>query len=226
MGYYTTAEIVKIVNKLIDRCGTRDPYKVAKELGINVIYRNFDKQRGAYKVILKNRFVFLKNGMHPVVEQIVLWHEIGHDILHRQEAVAVGGFKEFNIFDMRENRMEYEANIFASQASLPDDTILEYIENGYDIQQIARAMCSDINLIALKVDTLIAQGYQLRKQGSVFLGRAAVGIYRPFCLFFCSDIRLLHSLGCNGSLIYGSYRTFCIVFRFNISHTIPPSYAG
>ena len=151
MGYYTTAEIVKIVNKLIDRCGTRDPYKVAKELGINIIYRNFDKQRGAYKVILKNRFVFLKN-------------EIGHDVLHRQEAVAVGGFKEFNIFDMRENRMEYEANIFASQASLPDDTILEYIENGYDIQQIARAMCSDINLIALKVDTLIAQGYQLRKQ--------------------------------------------------------------
>ena len=65
---------------------------------------------------------------------------------------------------MRENRMEYEANIFASQASLPDDTILEYIENGYDIQQIARAMSSDINLIALKVDTLIAQGYQLRKQ--------------------------------------------------------------
>ena len=124
MGYYTTAEIVKIVNKLIDRCGTRDPYKVAKELGINIIYRDFEKQRGAYKVILKNRFVFLKNGMHPVVEQIVLWHEIGHDVLHRQEAVAVGGFKEFNIFDMRENRMEYEANIFASQASLPDDTIL------------------------------------------------------------------------------------------------------
>ena len=47
---------------------------------------------------------------------------------HLQEAVAVGGFKEFNIFDMRENRMEYEANIFASQASLPDDTILEYID--------------------------------------------------------------------------------------------------
>ena len=106
MGYYTTAEIVKIVNKLIDRCGTRDPYKVAKELGINIIYRDFEKQRGAYKVILKNRFVFLKNGMHPVVEQIVLWHEIGHDVLHRQEAVAVGGFKEFNIFDMRETLLK------------------------------------------------------------------------------------------------------------------------
>ena len=53
-----------------------------------------------------------------------------------------------------------------SRFSEPEEaaTILEYIENGYDIQQIARAMCSDINLIALKVDTLIAQGYQLRKQ--------------------------------------------------------------
>ena len=164
MGYYTTAEIVKIVNRLIDRCGTRDPYKVAQELGIHILYRDFDKQRGAYKVILKNRFIFLKNIMHPVIERIVLWHEIGHDVLHRQEAVAAGGFQEFNIFEMRENRMEYEANTFAAQASLPDDTILEYIEQGFDIQQIARAMESDINLIAFKVDTLIAQGYQLRKQ--------------------------------------------------------------
>ena len=104
-------------------------------------------------------------------------HEIGHDALHREEAVKAGGFKEFNIFDMRQSRMEYEANIFASQISLPDDEILEYIENGYDIQQIARAMHSDINLVALKTDThsdinlvalktdtLIAQGYRFRHQ--------------------------------------------------------------
>ena len=38
------------------------------------------------------------------------------------------------------------------------------IINGYDIQQIAKAMHSDINLIALKVDTLNSQGYQFRKQ--------------------------------------------------------------
>ena len=147
MGYYTTAEIVKIVNRLIDRCGTRSPYKVAKELGINIIYRNFNKQRGAYKGILKNRFIVLKNGMHPVVEQIVLWHEIGHDVLH-----------------MRENRMEYEANIFASQVALPDDDFIELAERGYDTQQIARALSSDINLVAIKGDLLRSQGYQFNHQ--------------------------------------------------------------
>lgn len=101
MGYYTQDEIVTIVNRLIKKCGTRDPYRVADELGIHILYRNFKKQRGAYKVILKNRFIFLQNGLHPVIEQIVLWHEIGHDMLHRQEAALTGGFQEFNIFDMK-----------------------------------------------------------------------------------------------------------------------------
>lgn len=98
------------------------------------------------------------------MSKIVLLHEIGHDALHKDEAVAAGGFKEFNIFDMRESRMEYEANIFASQISLPDDEILEYIEQGYDIQHIALLMESDINLVALKNDTLISQGYRFRPQ--------------------------------------------------------------
>ena len=72
--------------------------------------------------------------------------------------VKAGGLKEFNIFDMRDNRMEYEANVFAAQASLPDETILEYIQRGYDIQQIARSMDSDINLIAMKVIRLFLKG--------------------------------------------------------------------
>ena len=164
MGYHTQDEIVKIVDNLIKQHETRDPYRIAKDLNIYILYRNFTQQRGAYKVILKNRFIFLQNDLPPVTEQIVLWHEIGHDVLHRNEAVKAGGFKEFNIFDMRDNRMEYEANVFAAQASLPDETILEYIQRGYDIQQIARSMDSDINLIALKVDTLISQGYPLCRQ--------------------------------------------------------------
>ncbi len=159
-----TLEIVKKANHMASEFCTCDPYKMARELGIEVVPLHFERQRGAYKVVMRNRFIFLKDNLHPVMERIVLFHEIGHDTLHRTEAIKAGGFKEFNIFDMRENRMEYEANVFAAQVSLPDDEILEYIERGYDIQQIARAMHSDINLVALKADTLIAQGYCLRRQ--------------------------------------------------------------
>jgi Zn-dependent peptidase ImmA (M78 family) len=159
-----TLEIVQTANNLVRDLGTRDPHKIARELGIEIIPMNYKRQRGAYKVLLRNRFIFIKNDLHPVMENIVLLHEIGHDVLHRKEAVKAGGFKEFNIFNMQESRMEYEANVFVSQVSLVDEEILEYIRYGYDIQQIARAMHSDTNLVALKTDALIAQGYCLRHQ--------------------------------------------------------------
>ena len=159
-----TLEIVQTANNLVRDLGTRDPHKIARELGIEIIPMNYKRQRGAYKVLLRNRFIFIKNDLHPVMENIVLLHEIGHDVLHRKEAVKAGGFKEFNIFNMQESRMEYEANVFVSQVSLVDEEILEYIRYGYDIPQIARAMHSDTNLVALKTDALIAQGYCLRHQ--------------------------------------------------------------
>lgn len=54
--------------------------------------------------------------------------------------------------------------MFASQIALPNDDFLEFAERGYDTQQIARALNSDINIVALKADTLISQGYRLRQQ--------------------------------------------------------------
>ncbi len=159
-----TMEIIKKADKLVADVGSRNPHKIARELGIEIMSFPFKRQKGAYKVIMRNRFIFIKDNLHPVMENIVLFHEIGHDTFHREEAIRTGGFKEFNIFDMRESRMEYEANVFTAQVTLPDDEILDYIEQGYDIQQIARAMHSDINLVALKADALIMQGYNFRPQ--------------------------------------------------------------
>lgn len=162
--YAKTAQIVARANQLVRVCGTRQARKLASALDIEILSRPFLHQRGAYKVILRNPFIFLKADLEPVMEEIILLHEIGHHCLHRDEAERRGGFQEFNIFDMRNNRMEYEANVFASQIALPDRDMLEYIERGYDVQQIAVAMGSDINLVALKIDTLISQGYCLQRQ--------------------------------------------------------------
>ena len=145
-------DIIKKANKMVSDAGTRDPHKIANELGIQIMPVDFKTQKGAYKVMMRNRFIFLKSDLHPVMENIVLFHEIGHDTLHRTEAIQAGGFQE------------YEANIFASQVSLSDDDVLELIYNGYDTQQIARELHSDINLVALKTDALIMQGYDFRPQ--------------------------------------------------------------
>ena len=47
-----TLEIVKKANQLVKGIGTRNPHRMAEELGIDIIPLEFKKQRGAYKVIM------------------------------------------------------------------------------------------------------------------------------------------------------------------------------
>jgi Zn-dependent peptidase ImmA (M78 family) len=61
--------------------------------------------------------------------------------------------QEFMLYDMK-SRPEYEANLFASEILLPDDAIFSYAHEGYDIEQIARILYTDINLIALKMASM------------------------------------------------------------------------
>ena len=162
---YSTLDIVRIADRQVKKYKTRDPYELAAALGIDaVVERGFRLQRGAYISIMRNRFIFVKKDLPEYMKRIVIWHELGHDTLHREEARASGGFQEFKLFETLGSRMEYQANIYAAQISLRDDEILEYIEEGYDLQQIASFMKTDVNLVALKNDALIAQGFRFRRQ--------------------------------------------------------------
>lgn len=138
---------------LIRRYHTRDPWKLAGELHITVQEHPFKIQKGVYTIIKRNRFIFLKEDLDPVTKNLALLHEIGHDQLHRRHA-AQKPFAELQLFSLSSDRMEYEANLFAAQISLPEDELLEYIYMGYDDVQIARAMHSDSNLVAMRVAAL------------------------------------------------------------------------
>ena len=153
-----------IANKgaqLVKRCDTRDPFKIAKDLGIKVMFVDeFEKLKGVYRVIKRNRWIFINSNLPERMQRIVCAHELGHDQLHRDLAKG-DGLMEFVLYDM-DSRPEFEANVLASQILLPDDEVLEHIYNGYDAEQIARMMGSDINLVALKVATLNQRGYNFR----------------------------------------------------------------
>ena len=52
-------------SRLIKRCGTRDPFAIADDLGIKVMEcDNFGPLKGMYRVIQRNRFIFI-NGDLP-----------------------------------------------------------------------------------------------------------------------------------------------------------------
>lgn len=115
-----------------------------------------------YCIVKRNRFIFLNKDLSPQMKRIVCAHEIGHDRLHRALAKK-HGLQEFVLYDMA-TKPEYEANIVAAEILLDSDEILEYIyDYGYTSEQIARAMHTDINLVALKIAHLAETGHKLRR---------------------------------------------------------------
>jgi len=143
--------------------GTRDPFRIADELGINIMYTDaLNRLKGMYRVIKRNRFIILNGKNSEQMSRIVCAHELGHDQLHREYA-GTQALHEFVLYDMS-TRREYEANVFAACLLLDDDEILELIKQGMDTVQIAAATCTDINLVALKVDCLIREGHRLYSQ--------------------------------------------------------------
>lgn len=156
-------QLSKIGNNLVKRFQTRDPFVIARELGITVLFVNdLSSLKGAYRIIKKQRFIFINANLPEQMQRIVCAHEIGHDRLHRAMA-GTSGMMEFMLYDMK-SRPEYEANIVAADILLDDEEILSYIYEGQDAEQIANTMHSDINLVALKVDSLIRKGHDFVRQ--------------------------------------------------------------
>jgi Zn-dependent peptidase ImmA (M78 family) len=113
-----------------------------------------------YRIILRNRYIFVNSSLPDYMAQIVCAHELGHDRLHRNIATGdiLGENSLFDIF----SRAEYEANVFAAELLISDSDILPLISEKYSAEEIAAKLGTDVNLVALKIETLADAGYNLR----------------------------------------------------------------
>ena len=142
-----------IPSKLISRYGTRDPFRICSEKGIEIMYRDdFIGQKGAFSLMLNVPFIFINNYLSDEMKRIVCAHELGHAMLHRKLCRERKNqtIYEYEIFDIR-NSAEYEANIFAANLLIDEKEMNEYMTyHGYDIVQTARAMNLNVNLLLIK----------------------------------------------------------------------------
>lgn len=154
-------DLYKRANNLVQHYGTRNTLLLAEETGVDVVVTdNFIDLLGMYIYRWKHRAMFLNSRMDEYLTQMVAGHELAHDIIHRDQAKGEG-FKEFELFRMQ-NRMEYEANAFASHILIDTDECLGYAREGYDVVQIAKMMNTEINLMLIKLQELIRLGYDFR----------------------------------------------------------------
>lgn len=154
--------IIARADGLVKKFQTRNPFEIAKNLGIEVIrWDGFSRLKGMYRVIKRNRYIFINDNLGEQLSKIVCAHEIGHDLLHRSLANS-GIIKEIMLYDMSA-KPEFEANIFAAELLIPDENILNLIQNyNYTNEQIAHLLDTDANLIALKISILNQKGYNFR----------------------------------------------------------------
>lgn len=162
MNSLTAEDIYLKTKKLIRSSGSSDPFEIAKYLGIMVrTSSDFSKLCGIYTIILRKRVIILNNNLSREKKRIVLAHELGHDMLHRDLAEN-RTLQEFMLYDMKA-RPEYEANMFAADLLISDDEILELVNiYNYDVNQTANALDTDSNLVGIKIESMNHRGYKFK----------------------------------------------------------------
>lgn len=140
--------------RLIRRYRSNDPFEIADALNITVLERgDFKRQKGAFKVILNNSFIFINANMSDEMKRLVCAHELGHALLHRSLGKTQSGLMEFELFNITDTT-EYEANLFAANLLLDEDSIVSLIQDGFDVVQIARSLGTNVNLLLLKLQQM------------------------------------------------------------------------
>lgn len=140
--------IKNYVAKLIKRCGTSDPFSLAKELNIVVLSVPLGELKGFYMYLKKNRTIFINSDIENIEQRrVVLAHEIGHALLHTKVNCY---FMQKNTF-LNTSKYEIEANRFAAELLISDELIRE--NPGMTALQIAKLAMVTPELIDHKLFT-------------------------------------------------------------------------
>ena len=124
-------EIRLKVLDLIVKYGTKNPFKLAKKLNIEILIEDLGEVRGLFKKILKRKFIFINSNLSEFDKLLVCAHELGHAILHSSSDYQ---FLIDNTSLLRRSKLEDEANLFASYLIFPDEeTEIEYRETETNI---------------------------------------------------------------------------------------------
>ena len=144
--------IIKIsdtVLHLIKKYDTSNPFELADILNISVFYENLGTINGYYNKPLRMKQIHINSSLNDHEAKFTCAHELGHAILHPNASTP---FLRSNTLISVE-KMETEANTFAMNLLIPDETILE--NSDYTTEQLSRLLGYNKRLIELRLKTFL-----------------------------------------------------------------------
>ena len=159
----TIETIRRMVATLKRRYGDLGPEDMCDALGVllqrTAMGRMSNACKGFFILKARIRLIVINADLPEALQRIVLYHELGHAVLH-SEAVAACQFHDFELFD-ETGTYEYEANIFAAEYALPDDEVLRVLNEDRSFFQAAHILRVPPELLDFKFRILKRQGYAL-----------------------------------------------------------------
>lgn len=125
-------DIKQLVNYYVKKFNTRNPYKLAKFLNVEIQVGPLGSRAGCYMFLKNHKCVFLNEDLDENEMRLVMAHELAHSIMHRKENCYFIRNKTL----MLTSKMEIEANTFAAELLIPDELV--YGHPGMTSEQIAR----------------------------------------------------------------------------------------
>ena len=143
------------------RYGEKDLFRLCGDLGIRVVLHETSLSVAAFKgfSMVKSRIpvILLNAKMDEELTRVVLAHEIGHSVLHRDLA-SIRGFHDFDLFGMKD-QCEFEANVFAAELMLDSRDVLEVLNRDVTFFGAAKTLRVPPELLDFKFRVLKHKGY-------------------------------------------------------------------
>lgn len=134
-------------NKLVRFYKTRNPFEMIKGMNVILVYYPLEGVRGFYQYFQRNNIIYIDESLSDREKRFVLAHELGHMILHKKSnAIFMDTRTHFNT-----SRYESEADLFAINLLISDDTVSEYKMNGFSSEQISHITGYSKKLIELRL---------------------------------------------------------------------------
>ncbi|MDE1421475.1 MULTISPECIES: ImmA/IrrE family metallo-endopeptidase [Bacillus] len=101
--------ITKKIKSITKKFETNNPFKIAKELGIEVVYEDLGKALGYYSRHFRVKVIHINQNANEHNKEFICAHELGHAIFHPDANTPF--LKRKTLFST--DQIELEANFFA-----------------------------------------------------------------------------------------------------------------
>ena len=156
--------ICREVARLMRKYEEADPAALAQAMGIIVAYEpmgNYPEAcKGFFMYQSRKKHITINSDLRPVIQRIILAHEIGHAVLHRKELISLKAFHDFSLYDTT-SQFEYEANLFAAEYLLDDKEVIEKLNDDAFFFSVAKELYVPPELLDFKFRILKNKGWAL-----------------------------------------------------------------